>query len=339
MSPQDRSTWRSPALGEARILDLPGGRIGVHEAGSGPPIVFVHGLLVNANLWRKVVERLAPAPGEERSRNVTGGAQLERRSGEHRTERSPASTAPEGFRCIALDLPLGSHVVPAGAGADLTPPGLAGLIAQALDALELEDVTLVGNDTGGALCQMLVTTRPERVGRLVLTSCDYRDNFPPAAFRPLKVMARIPGATQVVLSTMRPRAPRRLPVAFGWLTKRPIDRDAEDSYVYPAITARAVRADLRRTLPAIDPRHTRDAAARLHTFDRPALIAWAREDKFFPTEHAEELAAILPDSRLEWIDDSYTFSPEDQPARLSELIAGFVRGPAALMSQSKPTPT
>ena len=290
MSAKARSTWRSPALGEHRTLDLPGGRIRVHDTGRGEPIVFVHGLLVNANLWRKVVERLAP-----------------------------------DFRCIALDMPLGSHLVPAGAGADLTPPGLATLIAQALDALELEDVTLVGNDTGGALCQMVVTTRPERVGRLVLTSCDYRDNFPPALFRPLKVMARIPGATQAVLTSLRPRAPRRLPAAFGWLTKRPIDRDAEDSYLYPALVDPAVRADLRSVLPAIDPRHTREAADRLHTFDRPALIAWAREDRFFPTEHGEELAVTLPNARLEWIDDSYTFSAEDQPERLAELIAGFVR--------------
>ncbi len=295
MSIRHGSTWRAPALGEARVLDLPGGRIKLHETGSGAPVVFVHGLLVNANLWRKVVGRLAP-----------------------------------DFRCIALDLPLGSHVVSAGAGADLTPPGLAGLVAQALDALELEEVTLVGNDTGGALCQMVVTSRPERVGRLVLTSCDYRDNFPPAMFRPLKVVARIPGATQALLTALRPRAPRRLPAAFGWLTKRPIDRDAEDSYLYPALADPAVRADLRRVLSAIHPRHTREAADRLHTFDRPALIAWAREDRFFPTEHAEELAASVPGARLEWIDDSYTFSPEDQPDRLAELIAGFVREPAGV---------
>ena len=292
MSIQDGSRWRSPALGEARALDLPGGRIKAHESGSGPPIVFVHGLLVNANLWRKVVPRLAP-----------------------------------DFRCITLDMPLGSHTVPVGPRADLTPPGVADLVAQAMELLELEDVTLVGNDTGGALCQMVVTTRPERVGRLVLTSCDYRDNFPPALFRPLKVMARIPGATQAVITTLRPRAPRRLPPAFGWLTKRPIDRDAEDSYLYPALADPGVRADLRRILPALDPRHTREAAERLHTFDRPALIAWAREDRFFPTKHAEQIAASLPDSRLEWIDDSYTFSSEDQPDRLAELIAGFVREP------------
>lgn len=293
MSTKQRSTWRSPALGEHRTLDLPGGRLRVHEAGRGEPIVFVHGLLVNANLWRKVVGPLS-----------------------------------KDFRCIALDMPLGSHIEPAGAGADLTPPGLAALVAQALDALELEDVTLVGNDTGGALCQLVVTTRPERVGRLVLTSCDYRDNFPPAAFRPLKGLVRVPGVTQAILTSLRPRAPRRLPLAFGWLTKRPIDPAAEDSYVLAALAERGVREDLRRILPALHPRYTREAADRLHAFDRPALIAWSKEDRFFPARHGEELAASLPDARLAWIEDSYTFSAEDQPERLAELIAGFVREPA-----------
>ena len=197
-------------------------------------------------------------------------------------------------------------------------------------------MTLVGNDTGGALCQMVVTTRPERVGRLVLTSCDYRDNFPPPLFRPLKVMARIPGATQAVLTALRPRAPRRLPPAFGWLTKRPIDADAEDSYLYPSLVDAAVRGDLRRILPAIDPSYTREAADRLHTFNRPALIAWSKEDKFFPTAHAEEIAASLPDARVELIEDSYTFSPEDQPERLAELIAGFVREPVVAACSSHP---
>ena len=293
MGTKERSIWRSPALGEHRTLDLPGGRLRVHEAGSGEPIVFVHGLLVNANLWRKVVEPLS-----------------------------------NDFRCLTLDMPLGSHVIPAGDGADLTPPGLAALVAQAMDALELEGATLVGNDTGGALCQLVVTTRPERVGRLVLTSCDYRDNFPPAAFRPLKGLVRVPGVTQAILASLRPRAPRRLPLAFGWLAKRPIDPAAEDSYVLAGLAERAVREELRRILPAIHPRYTREAADRLHTFDRPALIAWSKEDRFFPTRHAEELAAALPGGRVEWIEDSYTFSPEDQPGRLADLIAGFVREPA-----------
>ncbi len=293
MNDRERSSWRSPALGERRTLDLAGGRLDVYESGQGSPIVFVHGLLVNANLWRKVIEPLSA-----------------------------------DFRCIALDMPLGSHRQPVGPGNDLSPPSIAALIGQALEALDLEDVTLVGNDTGGALCQMAVTTEPERIGRLVLTSCDFRDNFPPKAFVPLKTLVKAPGAIQAILGSLRPRAPRRLPLAFGWLTKRPIDPDAEDSYIFPSLVHAGIRADLRAALVQIDTSYTNAAADKLSGFDKPALIAWATEDKFFPPAHAEELARLLGDSRLEWIDDTYTFSPEDQPARLAELIAGFVREPA-----------
>ena len=218
------------------------------------------------------------------------------------------------FRCIALDLPLGSHTLPMPEGADLAPPAIAALVADALDALGLEDVTLVGNDTGGALCQMVVTTRPERVGRLVLTSCDYRDQFPPAMFSYFKPAARIPGALRVLIAPMRFRAPRRLPIAFGWLTKRPIDREAEDSYLLPGMTDRAVERDVKSVIAGIDKRDTNRAADRLGSFDKPALIAWSREDRLFKPAHAEALAQDLPDARLEWIDDAYTFSMEDNPA-------------------------
>ena len=281
--------WRSPALGTPTLLDLPGGRVRCFEAGDGPAIVFVHGVLVNANLWRKVVARLAPR-----------------------------------FHCVTLDLPLGSHTVPMSPEADLGPPALADLVLTAIDALGLDGVTLVGNDTGGALCQIAVTRRPERIGRLVLTSCDYRDHFPPPAFRFLVETAKRPGGIRLMMTPMRVRAARRLPIAFGRIAKRPIDDDASDSYVLPALDLAGVRDDLRRVLLGLDPAHTVRAADLLGGFDRPALIAWAREDPVFPTADAEALAAALPNARLEWIDDSYAFSPEDQPDRLAELIESFV---------------
>jgi pimeloyl-ACP methyl ester carboxylesterase len=289
----ENATWRDPALGTARELELSQGKVRVFEAGTGPPIVFIHGLLVNANLWRKVVPTLAP-----------------------------------DFRCVALDLPLGSHTLAIPESADLSPPALADLIADAIEAMGLEDVTLVGNDTGGALCQIVVTRRPERIGRLVLTSCDYRDNFPPPAFGYLKLAAAVPGAIKLLTALMRLRAPRRLPLAFGWLVKRPIDRRAEDSYVLAAATLPGVEQDARRVLKGLDKRYTNEAADKLGGFTKPALIAWSREDKFFKPAHAERLARDLPIARLEWIDDARTFASEDQPDRLAELIAGFAREPA-----------
>ena len=296
MARKERAEWRDPALGVARELELPQGRVRYLEAGTGSPIVFLHGLLVNANLWRKVVAKLSPE-----------------------------------VRCIALDLPLGSHTLPMPLGADLTPHGLADLIADAVEALALGEVTLVGNDTGGALCQMVVTRRPDRIGRLVLTSCDYRDNFPPPMFRYFKLAAAIPGAMKLLMAPMRLRAPRRLPFAFGWLVKRPIDRQAEDSYLLAGMTIPGVERDLKRVIKGIDKRYTNEAADRLGQFEKPALIAWSREDRFFKPAHAKRLAQDLPNARLEWIENARTFSPEDEPDRLAELIASFVREQAAHM--------
>jgi pimeloyl-ACP methyl ester carboxylesterase len=225
-------------------------------------------------------------------------------------------------RCIALDLPLGSHTLPM-PGADLAPPALAGIVADAIEALELEDVTLVGNDTGGAICQMVVTTRPERIGRLVLTSCDYRDQFPPAMFAYFKPAAAIPGAFRALFAPMRLRFPRYLPFAFGWLVKRKIDRDAEDSYILPAGVIKGVERDVKRVIKGIDKRDLNAAADRLGRFDKPALVAWSREDKLFKPAHAEALVKDLANADLKWIDDARTFSMEDNPEALSEAIKGF----------------
>jgi pimeloyl-ACP methyl ester carboxylesterase len=292
---ETRTFWRDPALGEPRELDLPGGPLRVFERGSGPAIVFVHGLLVNANLWRKVVPRLAP-----------------------------------DFRCVALDMPLGSHELAMPEGAPAGAPAAATLVADALDALDLDQVTVVGNDSGGAISQIVVTTRPERVGRLALTSCDYRENFPPKLFAYFKPAAMVPGLMWALLQPMRLGLPRRTPIAFGWLTKRPIDRPAEDSYLYPSITDAAIRRDARGFIRGSDPSQTLAAADRLGEFDRPALIAWSAEDKVFPQSDGRRLAADLAKARFELVEDARTFSMEDNPERLSELIAGFVREPAAV---------
>ncbi len=202
---------------------------------------------------------------------------------------------------------------------------MAALVADFLDALDLESATLVGNDTGGALCQLVITSRPERVGRLVLTNCDAYDNFPPAFFRYLQWTARVPAALYLLAQSMRLKPLRRLPLAFGWLAKRPIDQTILDSYVGPVASSEGVRRDGTKLLTSITPKYTQDAAAKLADFKRPVLLAWAPEDRFFPFAHAERLHETFTDSRLERIEDSATFIPEDQPERLAELIASFMR--------------
>jgi pimeloyl-ACP methyl ester carboxylesterase len=285
--------WRAEELGPARTLELGGGRMRAHVTGEGPAIVFVHGLLVNANLWRKVVPRL------------------------------------DGFTRATLDLPLGSHLVPMPAR-PLTPPDLGALIGEAVEALGLADVTLVGNDTGGALCQIAAAPRPSWLGRLVLTSCDAFEHFPPAMLKPLFAQLRVPGGALASLTALRMRSARRLPIAYGLLTHGAIADAPSDSYVLPGLESADVRADLRRVCAGVDARFTIEAGEALRSFDRPALIAWSADDKFFPRADGERLAATIPDARFELVEGARTFSPEDRPERLAELIAAFARETASV---------
>ncbi len=270
-------------------VELPQGEVSYTESGVGDPVVFVHGLLVDGRLWRKVVPQLEG-----------------------------------GMRCIVPDLPLGSHRTPMRPGADLSPPGLARLLADFLAALDLERVTLVANDTGGAISQITAASHPERIGRLVLTPCDAFENFLPPAFRPMQYAARVPGLLTAALQGMRLAPMRRLPIAFGWLIKHDPDDQLLRSWIEPFLGNRDVRRDTVKVLKGISPRYTEEAAERLRSFDRPTMLAWAREDRFFKPRFAERLAETIPGSRLEWIDDSYTFVSEDQPERLAELIGHFV---------------
>jgi pimeloyl-ACP methyl ester carboxylesterase len=266
------------------------GTVAYSETGpaDGPPVVFVHGAFVDGTLWRKVVPALE-----------------------------------DSFRCIVPDLPLGSHHTPMHEDADLSPYGLAKLLADFIAALELEDVTLVGNDTGGAICQITTTRHSERIGRLVLTPCDAYENFLPPAFRYLQVLARIPGGVASVAASMRIPAMRRTPLAFGWLAKRPIPAEVLADWTAAITTDSEIRRDARKVLRGISKRYTLEAAAKLREFDGPTLLAWATEDKFFKPAFAERLAADIPGSRLEWVEDSRTFVSEDQPERLAALVREF----------------
>jgi pimeloyl-ACP methyl ester carboxylesterase len=273
---------------ETTILNLSAGPIPVRDwGGDGEPVLLVHGLVVNGRLWDGVAERLAAA----------------------------------GLRVVVPDLPLGAHTQPTRPGADLSPRGIAGLLGEIAEALGLEGVTLVGNDTGGAICQLAAASRPAWLGRLVLTPCDAYENFLPPAFRPLQVLARrAPWALVAGMQPLRLRALRNTPLLLGWLTKRGVSDEISDGWVRPFFDLPATRRDLIATLAAIDNADTIAAATELRSFDRPALVIWADGDRFFPRRLAERLAADIPGARLERIADSYAFTPLDQPQRTAELI-------------------
>jgi pimeloyl-ACP methyl ester carboxylesterase len=280
---------RTTALGQEHRVTLEQGEVRYFERGSGRPVVFVHGIVANADLWRSVVPGVAEA----------------------------------GFRCLAPDWPLGGHDIPMRPAADLSPTGQADLIAGFLEALDLRDVVLVGNDTGGALTQLMLTRHPERVGRVVLLPSDCFEYFFPPMFKALQVFARVPGSMRVLAALVRVRALQRLPMVFGWVTKRPVPPEVVDSYVGPLGRSEGVRRDLRKLLRGVHSRLTLAAAEQLREFDRPVLLLWGSEEKLFPIELAHRLAGVLPDARVVEVEDTYTFISEDRPDVVVSHVVEF----------------
>jgi len=232
---------------------------------------------------------------------------------------------PAGYRCVAPTLPLAAHRHAMNADADLSLPGLARLLAEFLDRLDLHDVTLVGNDTGGAIAQLLMSEGADRVGRVVLVSCDAFDNWPPGLTgKVLALTGKLPPLVfGLFMQQMRLRPLRRLPVAFGWLTKR---GDAVTArWMRPVLRQAEIRRDAVRVLRAVfaDRDVLVRAAERLPGFGRPALVVWASEDRVMPPAHGRRLAELIPDARLVQVGDSYTLIPLDQPGILARVIGEF----------------
>jgi pimeloyl-ACP methyl ester carboxylesterase len=251
---------------------------------NGRPVVFVHGYMMGGELWREVSQRLAA----------------------------------RGLRCIAPTWPLGAHVEPLKPGADQTITGVAGIVADVLAALDLTDVVLVGNDTGGVVTQLVAVGYPERLGALVLTSCDAFEHFPPPILKPVIVAAKSKASFRVAMQTMRVPAARRR--AYAGLAHSDIDALTQQ-WVRSALSNPAVAEDLRQLTLSMRTEVTVDAAARLAEFDKPALIAWSADDVFFEQEDGRRLAATIPHARLELIAGARTFSMLDQPERLAELLS------------------
>ena len=202
------------------------------------------------------------------------------------------------------------------------------MVAELLDRLDLRDVVLVGCDWGGA--QLVVSEGlDERVGRLVLVSQEAFDNYPPGLpGRAIWLASKVPGGLTAGLSPLRLRRLRRTPMTFGWLSKRPVPDEIVDAWLRPALTHRQVRRDLVSFLRSTRAGEYLAAARRLPSFDRPALVVWATEDRVMPLATGRRLAETLPNSRLVEVPDSYTLIPEDQPVVLACAIREFVRGQA-----------
>ncbi|MFH5227923.1 alpha/beta fold hydrolase [Antrihabitans spumae] len=269
-------------------IELSAGRIRYSDTGEGPPIVFVHGVFVAGSLWRKVVGPLSA-----------------------------------NFRCITPDWPLGGHTIAMNPDADISPHGVAALVLEFIDALDLHDVTLVGNDTGGAVVQLAIARGSDRVCRVVLTPSDSFDNFLPRSIRALQYAARVPGLLTVGAQPMRLSAVQRL--ALRWLVKYPIPAEITREWVRPLVSDRGVRRDLGKFLRTIDYRDTIAAAETLQGFAKPVLLLWPRKLPYFPFAHAQRWTEIFADATLVEIEDTYTCVSEDQPEVTAREIATFIR--------------
>ncbi len=270
-------------------VELSVGRIHYETAGpeDGRRVVCIHGYLMASSLWRPLSDLLAGC----------------------------------GLRCVMPTWPLGAHSEPMRPEAELTMESVAALVAEFLAALELDDVIVVGVDTGGAIAQLVAVDHPERLAGLVLASCDAFEHFPPPILKPFITAASLGGlAFAAALAPLRTRIGRSR--AYGALAHCDLDELAREWLSSP-LSNRDVRQDLRRFTASLAIETTLRAAERLPQFARPALIAWSADDAFFPLEDGERLAAALPNSRLVVIEGARTFSMLDTPEHLARLIDEF----------------
>lgn len=250
-----------------------------------PPVLFIHGAIVNAELWRQVADGLAAA----------------------------------GYRCYLPTLPLGSHRIPMKPDAELNPVGIAGLIHELIVGLDLKDVTLVGNDTGGAICQFTLDAHGDDIGRLVLTNCDAFDTFPPFPFNVVFKLMKAPGVLKPAMKLMRYKALRHSPLGFGLLVDNP-PADVTLGWAAPAQESAEIRRDITRLFGNIDPSQLNAVSNRLGSFDKPVSLVWGMADKCFTPELGRRLAAQFPNSTFTEVAGSRTFVSLDNP---SAVIAGI----------------
>jgi pimeloyl-ACP methyl ester carboxylesterase len=276
------------------VADLPQGKVRYRAAGpassSRPPVVFVHGLLVDFRLWEPVAERLAA----------------------------------EGIRSYAPSLPLGAHQSPMNPGADLSPAGIACLVRDFIVALGLRNVAIAGNDTGGAICQLMLSGDTSRIGAAVLTNCDAFTAFPPRGLAPLFYALRHPAMVACLEPGVRSALVRRGPLAFGPLSGTPLDAGLTRDWVRP-LASKAIRRDLAKFARGIRPRVLLDAASRFGQFTGTVRILWGDNDAYFPTDLGRQLSEAFPHASLATVPGGRTFLPLDHPDEVASEIIAAVR--------------
>jgi pimeloyl-ACP methyl ester carboxylesterase len=271
-------------------IELPHGVVNYRVAGpaesAAPPVLFVHPFLMDGSLWSGVADLLAA----------------------------------QGIRSYAPDWPLGSHRTPVKPGTDQSPRGVARQILRFIEALDLHDVTLVGGDTGGALCQFLLDMDPSRIGRVVLTNCDAFDTFPPFPFNVMFSLLKGETRMKINLQPMRWRAFRHSPLGLGLLANE-LDPEQTRAWIEPSLTNPAIRKDAVAFLRAAEPKDLLDVSTRLDRFTGPVTIVWGTADRAFTTELGRRLQRAFGDADFVEVPNARTLVPLDAPGRLADAIA------------------
>lgn len=252
-----------------------------------PPVVFVHGALVDHRLWDPVADILSA----------------------------------KGFRCLLPDWPLGSHRIPV--DSELSPTSVAAMVRDLVTTLGLDDVTLVGNDTGGAICQLVVDAYPDLIGRLVLTNCDAFDKFPPFPFNMVFAMLRGQVSIKVLTELMRVRVLRQSPLGFGLLSRPHPELTA--SWLEPCRTDAGVRANLATLLRHIAATDLTVVADRLPQFTKPVRLVWGMRDRCFTPALGRRLAGQFPDATMVEVPEASTFVALDAPHAVADAVEALSR--------------
>jgi pimeloyl-ACP methyl ester carboxylesterase len=273
-------------------ITLPQGTIRYRDEGKGPVLLFVHGILVAGDIWDEVVPELSTM-----------------------------------YRCITPDWPLGSHAVPMNEDADLTPDGIAKIVSAFVDALDLRGVTIVGNDSGGAITQLVVARHNQkgRITRVVLTPCDAFEVFPPKLFAYLGLLSHVPAAAWILAKAMHALPViGRLPIAYGLGTKRRFDVRRIERWIAPAAASAGIRRDLVKFVRGVSPKVTLEVAKELPRVTLPVLLAWTPDETNFVLSLGERLADTLPDAELVHIRDALVFVMLDRPRELADVMREFL---------------
>jgi pimeloyl-ACP methyl ester carboxylesterase len=267
------------SVGTKRSVRTASGHISYTEHGAGPVALFVHGVLLNAHLWRNQLAHLSDIR-----------------------------------RCIAVDL-LAHGDTEIAADQDVSVTANAKMLKEFLDALNVEQVDLVGNDSGGGVAQIFAALHPQRVRSFTLTNCDAHDNWPPEPFKPFLAMAASGGLRGTLNAMLSDKSIYRSPQALGPAYEYPerLSDDCIESYLRPFIRTEQRTCDLQRFLAAFDNKHTLAIEEQLKTLKAPTLIVWGTDDVYFDVKWSHWLADTIPGTRRRVeFKDARIFFPEER---------------------------